>query len=289
MNAPPLGRLVLVLGKGGVGKSTVAEAIARGTALRGRACALVGFGDADASAVVDDGVERIVLDADSAIARAAVPLFRSAVVTRIVLANFAIKRLARAAPVLRELALLECVRQIAAARPSAVVVVDMPATGHGVAWLRAPRQVLALLPRGPAKRFVEEVEREVNGTHASSVVVTLPEPLALRETVELCHSLRDVVGKTPAWIIVNRMPRACADEALALATALLDRIEPAARPAAAALVGAIASRSRAWDRARSVISSTLAGEAVAWSTIPEMGAGELADVLARSFAAEAAA
>ena len=288
MNAPPLGRLVLVFGKGGVGKSTVAEAIARGSALRGRACALVGFGDADASAV-DDGVERIALDADSAIARAAVPLFRSAVVTRIVLANFAIKRLARAAPVLRELALLECVRQIAAARPSAVVVVDMPATGHGVAWLRAPRQVLALLPRGPARRFVEEVEHEVNGTHASSVVVTLPEPLALRETVELCHSLRDVVGKPPAWIIVNRMPRACADEALVLATALLDRIEPAGRPAAVAMVGAIASRSRAWDRARSVISSTLAGEAVAWSTIPEMGAGELADVLARSFAAEAAA
>ena len=290
MIIPPLGRLVLVLGKGGVGKTTVATALARATAARGGPCALVAFGDAgEATARSSDGVERITLDAEAALATAAVPLFRSAVVSRLVLANFAISRLARAAPVLRELALLECVRQIAKARPGAVVVVDMPATGHGVAWLRAPRQVLSLLPPGPARRFVEAVELEMNGAQASSVVVTLPEPLPLRESVELCQALRDTVGRSPAWLVVNRVPRQLSRHALPAAEELYLRSDPASRPPAAAAVRAIAARSRAWARAEAEIEHALARQPVPWSTIPEIAGDGVAETIAGSMMLERAA
>ncbi len=287
MDVPRLGRLILVFGKGGVGKSTIAAALARRFVTRGRACTLVGFGDEATSH--DAGVERVVLDADAALARAAVPLFGSSLVSRFVLANFAIRRLVRAAPLLRELSLLECVRQIATSRPKGVVVVDMPATGHGVAWLRAPRQMLSLLPAGPARRFVAGIDGEVNGPHASNVVVTLPELLPLRESVELCRALRDVAGRPPAWLVVNRVPDALAEGALDDARSLHARIEPDARRAASVALSVIEARVRAAARAREEIARTLEGESVAWSTIPEVAGAEIVGRVAQSFGSEWAA
>ena len=61
-------------------------------------------------------------------ARAAKPLIGSKVLANLVLNNFAMKRLIAAAPALREIAMLESVRQIVAANPGRRVVVDMPAT-----------------------------------------------------------------------------------------------------------------------------------------------------------------
>lgn len=286
-SVPRLGRLILVFGKGGVGKSTVATALARRFASRGRSCTLVAFGDAEVTR--EGGVERITLDADSALARAAVPLFRSKLVSRLVLANFAIQRLARAAPLLREVALLECVRQIAQASPKGVLVVDMPATGHGVAWLRAPRQMLTLLPPGPARRFVEAIDAEVNGPHASNVVVTLPETLPLRESLELCHALRETAGRPAAWVVVNRVPQPLAHGAVDDARALSVRAEPDAQSAASALLGAIEARVDAAARARHEIARVIGGESLAWSTLPEISGSEIVARIAADLGTENAA
>ncbi len=287
LDVPRLGRLILVFGKGGVGKSTIAAALARRFVTHGRACTLVGFGDE--AITRDAGVEHVVLDADAALSRAAAPLFGSSLVSRLVLANFAIQRLVRAAPLLRELSLLECVRQIASARPKSVVVVDMPATGHGVAWLRAPRQMLTLLPAGPARRFVAGIDGEVNGPHASNVVVTLPELLPLRESVELCRSLRDVTGRPPAWVVVNRVPDALEEGALEDARSLEARATPDARRAASVALSVIEARVRAAARAREEIKRTLEGESVSWSTIPEVAGAEIVGRVAQSFGSEWAA
>lgn len=220
-----LASTLLVMGKGGVGKTTMAASLAVLEAqLRGRAV-LVEFGDGEsgrrALGVGEDGrseglgVEHVVIHADEAIHRGSTPLFGSSTLAKLALDNFAMRPLLRAAPAIREIAMLESVRQIAAERPGVRVIVDMPATGHGVAWLRTARQGRAFLGSGPLFDLCDRVARElVAPGRASPIVVTLPERLVLEETLELCASIARDPGLPVAAIIVNRVPRAFGAEAM---------------------------------------------------------------------------
>lgn len=218
---PPrrLAPVVLVTGKGGVGKTTIAAGLAVLDAeLHGKS-ALVEFGDGQSGkrALVGAprGVEHLVIRPDEAIQRGAAPLFGSAILAKIALGNFAMKPLLRAAPAIRELAMLESVRQIAAERPGVRVVVDMPATGHSVAWLRVPRQGKDFLGEGRLFDLCDRIGKELlSPAHASIVVVTLPERLVLEETLELCSAIERDAGMSVARIVVNHMPVAVAEAAL---------------------------------------------------------------------------
>lgn len=206
-----LASTLLVMGKGGVGKTTIAAALAvLETQLRGRAV-LVEFGDGSSGVRAlgrsAAGVEHLVVKPDEAIQRGAAPLFGSATLARMALDNFAMRPLLRAAPAIREIAMLESIRQIAAERPGVRVVVDMPATGHGVAWLRTARQGRDFLTAGPLFDLCDRVARElVAPGRASPVVVTLPERLVLEETLELCADLARDPGLPVGAIVVNRVP-----------------------------------------------------------------------------------
>ena len=120
---PPrsLAPVVLVLGKGGVGKTTMAAGLAVLDAETHGMSALVEMGDGlsgrRALAGARHGVEHIVLQPDECLQRGATPLFGSAILAKVALGNFAMKPLLRAAPAIRELAMLEAVRQAAADRP----------------------------------------------------------------------------------------------------------------------------------------------------------------------------
>lgn len=217
---------VLVLGKGGVGKTTIAAALASLAAERDGRAVLVEFGDGEAGRRAlkgaHRGVEHLVIEASEAIHRGAAPLFGSATLARMALGNFAMRPLLKAAPAVRELAMLEAVRQAVAARPGVRVVVDMPATGHAVAWLRTAQQGRAFLGSGPMYDLCDRVARElVAPGRASPVVVTLPERLVIEETLELCDTLARDPGLPVSRIVVNRvpvpLPRASFDEVRALA------------------------------------------------------------------------
>ncbi len=218
-----LARVVLVTGKGGVGKTTVAAGLARAAVREGRRATLIEFGDGESGKRVlgpRSGVEHKVVTSQKAIQAASDELFGSAIVARAVTGNFAVKRMLRAAPALRELAQLEYVRRVAEERPGALVVVDMPASGHGMAWLRVPERLRDLLKTGPMWKLADRVYRELTSPGSVSVViVTLPERLVLQETVELCEAMKREVRMDPSRIVINRMPAALSDEAVAAAAA----------------------------------------------------------------------
>jgi anion-transporting ArsA/GET3 family ATPase len=159
--------------------------------------------------------------------------------------------LLKAAPAVRELAMLESVRQIASERPGVRVVVDMPATGHGVAWLRIPRQGRDFLGAGPIFELCDRLAQELLGEARSSiVVVTLPEPLVLDETLELCAAIE--LEAPVDCVVVNRFPDAppaLPSEELGALAQREDPIGDAARRVAATL----ASRARAVEQARAEV------------------------------------
>jgi arsenite-transporting ATPase len=221
---PPLSPIVLVTGKGGVGKTTLAAGLAEAAARRDGKAVLVEFGDGDSGKRVlgpKSRVQHEVVDPKDALERSVARLMGSKLVAKVFIGNFAVRRMLRAAPALRELAMLDAVGQIADAARGKRVVVDMPATGHGLAWLRLPVQMRDLFGSGGLYELSERlVHRLVAPRSCSVVVVTLPERMVLTETLELCAALEREVGMPPARLVVNRFPSAIPEGALAQARTL---------------------------------------------------------------------
>jgi arsenite/tail-anchored protein-transporting ATPase len=286
-----LAPVVLVMGKGGVGRTTLAAGLAVLHAQKLGESVLVEFGDGAsgrrALGAMRHRIEHVVIRPDEALRRGATPLFRSATLAKLALGNFAMRPLVRVAPAVRELAMLESVRQVSAQHPGVRVVVDMPATGHSVAWLRVPQQGRDYLRSGPMYDFCDRIVRELLSPGcASVVVVTLPERLVLEETMELCRDVVEQTGFAIDRLVVNRVPQALSHAALMDAMDLSQGAGPLAE-AAASLASVLAARESACSEAESALSSIPLDRYGVWR-IPLAPADPSAADLARWLDAEGA-
>ena len=73
-----------------------------------------------------------------------------------------------------------------------VVILDAPATGHGLDMLRVPKIILDVVPPGLLRRDAERAWKMFQDPETCAVVlVTLPEEMPTTETIELAKALRD--------------------------------------------------------------------------------------------------
>jgi anion-transporting ArsA/GET3 family ATPase len=233
-------RLVLLSGKGGVGKSVVGAALALAASERGRRVLLVevetplpatrylevkdpGPGENEllpglfaanlaAQEVMDEYIRRHVR----------VP----AIVDRIVTSPV-YRRFYAAAPGLKELMLLGRIVVASEERVGLrrlprydLVVADLPATGHGLAMLKVPLAASAAIPVGPVGRQARAILAALRDRDRTAlVIVAVPEEMAVIEALELQQGAAREVGIAAQALILNAChePRFTRDEDAQLA------------------------------------------------------------------------
>lgn len=201
--------IVFVSGKGGVGKTTVAAALAVHAHRAGERVVLVEFDDGRAGvrALGRAGadISHAVLTYDHALVETLGQLLGAKILARAIVSQRAIRRLIRAVPALREFVFLDRIRALATAGHYQRIIVDLPSSGHALDWLRVPQAFERFLGRSPLGTMGRRIHDEVLAKgRVDVVVVTLAEPLVVKETEQLCRRLRSELGIAPALVVVNR-------------------------------------------------------------------------------------
>jgi anion-transporting ArsA/GET3 family ATPase len=216
-------RLVLVVGKGGVGRSTVAAAIAGECARRGKRTLLFEtnandrFGPYFDKPPVRTEIVELATNLHAVNTTPAAALeeyglmilkFRS--VYEMVFENRVTKAFLRAIPGLDDYALLgkAWFHSTEERRGQPVwdtIVFDMPASGHAASMLRVPQVIVDTVPEGPLTRDARTVkELLADPARTAAVLVTLAEEMPVNEAVELEAKLGEL-GIVPQHVIANQI------------------------------------------------------------------------------------
>jgi anion-transporting ArsA/GET3 family ATPase len=85
-----------------------------------------------------------------------------------------------------------------------LAIVDAPATGHGLAMLRAPSTYAGVARMGPIRRQALIIDEFVRDPATTGVLaVSLPEEIPVNETIELEARLRDELGVNLHATVLN--------------------------------------------------------------------------------------
>ena len=230
-------RVMIVAGKGGVGKTTMVAALAHLAAgaglsvlvieLEGRSGVSTAFGGSGGLGYAGE-----VLHAAGATDLGDGPLDEAAVISpgtvhartitpddalleylddhgmkrfsKRLLSSGIIDIVAGAIPGIRDILVLGKIKQIEQQRLADLVLVDAPATGHTMTFLSSARGLLDAARGGPIRSQATDVVALLSDPRRCQVaLVTLPEEMPVNEVVEAAYQLEDKVGIALGPVIVN--------------------------------------------------------------------------------------
>ena len=214
--------LVVVTGKGGAGKSTVAAALGLAAARRGLRTIIAEVARRDdvsralgGTGVHEDelapGLHHISIDPEDAMEEYLVDQLPSRALADVLLSSRGFGYVAAATPGLRELLtvgkvweLAQADRRTPGADPYDLVVLDAPATGHGVAILSAPRTFADATLMGRIARQGRIIDAMLSDPAQTGVVaVARAEEMPVNEALALEASLPGTVGVHVDLVVAN--------------------------------------------------------------------------------------
>ena len=217
-----MAQLSIISGKGGVGKTTLAAALASRYAAAGQRTVLVSLENSDREHPVfglpydyegaavpgfDGALELLRIEAMAALreyVRRKLPLGR---LYQGVFDSRAFRDFAGAAPAFQELMVLGKLDDLISKAPYDQVVFDAPSTGHLRQLLKVPRATQQAVRFGPLYDIARKIERRLKDKQQTRLLLPcLCEEMPLRESAELSEFTRQQLG-IPTLLILNRVER----------------------------------------------------------------------------------
>jgi anion-transporting ArsA/GET3 family ATPase len=219
-------RLVFVTGKGGVGKSTISIALGLAAAAQGKRTIVCEVGGQETASRVFRRAEvgfhevevapnlwSISIDPDESLREYLLLQLRVRAMRDMLVRSRIFNYLAAATPGLKELVtigkiweLAQADRKVKKAREYDLVIVDAPATGHGVGFLQTPRTFAGIARVGPIHSQAQELDRFITDHATTGVgIVAIPEEMPVNESASLEEQLTDDIGIAVDRVYMNAL------------------------------------------------------------------------------------
>jgi len=199
------GRVLLVLGKGGVGRTVTTAVIARAAAVDGLRVLVIGLDGRPTLTALCRGSDVTVrmVSAGSALEDYLLDQGFGGFARRLAESGI-IEVVGAAAPGIHDLVVLGKVKQFANEGRWDLIVVDAPAAGHATSMLTSVDGLLDIVDGGPIREQAVAVRAMLRDpARSAAVLVTLPETTPVSESLELAAVTRDPVGVAVAAGIVS--------------------------------------------------------------------------------------
>lgn len=213
-------RVLVVAGKGGVGKTTVTAALAGAAAraglsvlvveLEGKTGVPAAFGRGDAL-----DYEETVLAENPGVVRARRITPDDALleyladhgmkrISKRLVSSGALDVVATAIPGIRDILVLGKVKSLEREGSADLILVDAPATGHAMTFLSSAQGLLDAARAGPVRtQAADVVELLTDPSRLQVALVTLPEEMPVNEVVEAAYALEDRIGVSLGPVVVT--------------------------------------------------------------------------------------
>lgn len=216
-------RLLIVSGKGGVGKSSISAALALLSARAGKrtlvcevnADARIGhlLGPSEVGAQISLLEERlwaVNVRPEEAMREYALMILKLESIYKAVFENRFVRYFLRFIPSLQELVMLgKILYHLQEKLPDGEprfdrVIIDAPATGHVIPFLSVAKVIMDTVPAGRMSREASAMRAVLeNGKVAAAVLVSLPEEMPVNETIELGAALEEQARVSPQAVVLN--------------------------------------------------------------------------------------
>ena len=217
-------RLVIVAGKGGVGKTTVSAALARAAARSGLSSLIIEVeGKSGLASMYGSEAfsydEVTLAEADDDAARgeirartltpdeALIEYLEDSNMSRIskrLMSSGALDMVSTAVPGIRDLLVLGKIKQMEQAGLADLLILDAPAAGHAITFLQSASGLADAVRLGPINSQANDVLSLLGDPERCQVIlVTLPEETPVNELVETAFQLEDRVGISLGPVVVN--------------------------------------------------------------------------------------
>jgi len=212
-------RVLIVAGKGGVGKTTVTAALSVAAARTGMSVLIVEVEGKSGlasclgvpaleyeEAEVSAGVRARTLTPDQALLEYLQDRGLRRISHRLVRSG-ALDVVATAVPGMKDILVLGKVKQLEREGVADLIVIDAPAAGHAITFLTSAAGLLDAVRVGPVRSQAQDVlDLLSDPARCRVMLVTLPEETPVNELVDTAFTLEDRVGISLAPLVVNAFP-----------------------------------------------------------------------------------